>query len=325
MNRISFQEVADRIGVNVKTVYRVVNNRDAVSERMRTKVVAELNRNGYMLQGYRKSQLVVLDIQPFPFLENVGLRLMQSLSHSEYNCVVTDHRAAYGRFLEAVAEASILVLISAKKKMLDEIRQVNPDIYIISLLGGAFDGDINIDSDDTEAGALAARHFRAHGHRRIGVVWIRENNNHFARYKSFLAEMLTLDPGARVDSLEFRDGESSLEFWRRFYHRSNHEMPALFCTFGDVAYQLQYYLSKHDPERYERLSILVHDRAEDCRTLPMYPLDTISFNISELIRWAKYFIVNRPLLPASGNTRLLISPRLNTIGSVKNITPEGEK
>lgn len=89
MNRIQFQTIANEVGVNVRTIYRVMNNNGAVSNSTRKKVVNALNRYGYLCAGQRKSENIVFDICKNEFVERIGIQLMQSLSMQDFKCIPT--------------------------------------------------------------------------------------------------------------------------------------------------------------------------------------------------------------------------------------------
>ena len=197
MNRVHFHNIADEAGVSVRTLYRVMNNQGAVSSATRRKVVTALNRYGYLCSGQKESQTILFDIIRSSFIERVGILLMQRLSLRDFRCVLSNHTEQKERFLDAVSQAAVVVMCSfPTETLLQEVRAANPDCTIVNILGGV-GGDVAIDSDDYQGGQLAARHLFANGHRHVGVFSSLDQPNHVERYKSFLGQMLFLDPGCK--------------------------------------------------------------------------------------------------------------------------------
>ncbi len=123
MNRIQFQTIANEVGVNVRTIYRVMNNNGAVSNSTRKKVVNALNRYGYLCAGQRKSENIVFDICKNEFVERIGIQLMQSLSMQDFKCIPTNHMENRERFMAAVSDASVVVMCSFPgQRLIDEIK-----------------------------------------------------------------------------------------------------------------------------------------------------------------------------------------------------------
>lgn len=328
MNRIQFQTIADEVGVNVRTIYRVMNNNGAVSDSTRKKVVNALNRYGYVCAGQRKSENIVFDISKNEFTERIGIQLMQSLSMQDYKCIPTDHTVNRERFMAAVSEASVVVMCSfPRQRLIDEIKFANPDCVVINILGGDC-GDVAIDSDDYLGGAMAARHLYANGHRHVLVASALDQPNHVDRYKSFKAEMLFLNPECQVDFLEFVPGKDDAPvFWSRYFSSVKKLPTAIFCTMGGIAYYLPYYASGCGIRIPEDVSLICYNRLKDSHiqsALPgeLFPLDSIVFEPEQLVAWGKYYILHRPLDTAGNPVHTLIRPKLVINNTVKNINSE---
>ena len=129
MNRIQFQTIANEVGVNVRTIYRVMNNNGAVSNSTRKKVVNALNRYGYLCAGQRKSENIVFDICKNEFVERIGIQLMQSLSMQDFKCIPTNHMENRERFMAAVSDASVVVMCSFQVSGL--LMRLNSQIRIV--------------------------------------------------------------------------------------------------------------------------------------------------------------------------------------------------
>ena len=325
MNRIQFQTIADEVGVNVRTIYRVMNNNGAVSDSTRKKVVNALNRYGYVCAGQRKSENIVFDISKNEFTERIGIQLMQSLSMQDYKCIPTDHTVNRERFMAAVSEASVVVMCSfPRQRLIDEIKFANPDCVVINILGGDC-GDVAIDSDDYLGGAMAARHLYANGHRHVLVASALDQPNHVDRYKSFKAEMLFLNPECQVDFLEFVPGRDDAPvFWHRYFSVEKNLPTAIFCTMGGIAYYLPYYAAKCGIRIPEDISLVCYNRPRDSNSHSasageLFPLDSIVFEPEQIVTWGNYFILHRPLDTAGNPVHTLIRPKLVVNNTVKNI------
>lgn len=325
MNRIQFQTIANEVGVNVRTIYRVMNNNGAVSNSTRKKVVNALNRYGYLCAGQRKSENIVFDICKNEFVERIGIQLMQSLSMQDFKCIPTNHMENRERFMAAVSDASVVVMCSfLGQRLIDEIKFANPDCVVINILGGSC-GDVAIDSDDYLGGAIAARHLYANGHRHVLVASALDQPNHVDRCKSFRAEMMFLNPACQVDFLEFVPGRDDAPFfWHRYFSAERNLPTAIFCTMGGIAYHLPYYAAKYGIRIPEDISLVCYNRPRDSNfhstsTWELFPLDSIVFEPEQIVTWANYFILHRPLDTAGNPVHTLIRPKLVVNNTVKNI------
>ena len=320
MNRVHFHNIADEAGVSVRTLYRVMNNQGAVSSATRRKVVTALNRYGYLCSGQKESQTILFDIIRSSFIERVGILLMQRLSLRDFRCVLSNHTEQKERFLDAVSQAAVVVMCSfPTETLLQEVRAANPDCTIVNILGGV-GGDVAIDSDDYQGGQLAARHLFANGHRHVGVFSSLDQPNHVERYKSFLGQMLFLDPGCKVEFHEYFPGTDPGDFWMNYF-RAHKQLPTgFFCPLGGIADYLPYCAEKLKLKIPDDFSLIGYNRPEE-RTYvqPLQPFDSIVFDVEQLTAWGEYYILNRPMVTNQACIHTLLQPSLEIKGSVRNI------
>ena len=320
MNRVHFHDIADEAGVSVRTLYRVMNNQGAVSSATRCKVVTALNRYGYLCSGQKEAQTILFDIVHNSFIERVGILLMQRLSLRNFHCVLSNHIEQKEHFLNAVSQVNIVVTCSfPTEALLQEIRITNPTCTIINIFGGG-GGDVAIDSDDYLGGQLAARHLFANGHRHVGIFSSFDQPHHIERYKSFLGQMLFLDPSCKVEFHEFFPETNPGDFWMNYF-RANKQLPSgFFCPRGGLADFLPYCLEKLKLKIPEDISLIGYNRPEERNYIrPLQPFDSVVFDIEQLTAWGEYYILNRPMVTNQVCIHSLLQPILEIKGSVRNI------
>jgi len=321
MNRVHFYNIANEAGVSVRTLYRVMNNRGAVSTATRRQVEAALNRYGYLCAGKKESQTILFDIIQNPFIERVGILLMQRLSLRDFRCMLSNHLDRKERFLDAAVQADIVVMCSfPSEELLREVRQANSECLIVNLFGGN-GGDVAIDSDDCLGGQLAARHFLRNGHRHVGVFTTLDQSNHEERYKGFFAEMMYHDPGCKVELHRFFQHTRAEEFWEDYFRKNKDSLPTgFFCPLGGNADYLPEYAAKYGLKIPEHFSLIGYNRPEERNFhRPLHSYDTVAFDIEQLAAWGEYYILNRPMLKNRAEIHTLLRPQLEIHGSVRNI------
>ncbi len=323
MNRIHFYDIAHEVGVSVRTLYRVMNNQGAVSAATRNKVEAALNRHGYLCAGQKESQTILFDIIRNPFIERVGILLMQRLSLRDFRCVLSNHQDQKERFLEAAAQADTVVMCSfPSDQLLEEVRQINADCLIVNLFGGS-GGDVAIDPDDCLGGQLAARHLFRHGHRHVGVFTTLDQPNHAERYKSFFAEMMFLDPNSKVELHELVPNTRAEDFWEHYFQKNATLPTGFFCPLGGNADYLPHCAAKFGLRIPEHFSLVGYNRPEERNFhRPLHSYDTVAFDVEQLAAWGEYYILNRPMLKDRTEIHTLLRPKLEIHGSVRTIVPQ---
>ncbi len=329
MNRINFRKIAEELNVSHMTLYRVINNAQDVKSTTRARVVDALNRHGYYQNARLRPQTIIFDIVEnarSDYMRNIMTTLMGRLSVHAFQCIVTSHTTDRQRFLLAVRDAQIVVFAPMKDRAIyDEAKDVNPDLLILNLLDDTV-GDIAIASDDFQGGELAARYFYNHGHRNHVAVMLPRpedgpQHSFHNRYKGFLAEMLTLSPKCRIDILEESlapagDCRSRLP---SFFRRRKHYPSAVFCPGRYFADKLYRYCERHDIAIPHELSLLGYDKP-GCSEDPSMPAyDRVVFDPEQIISWAEFFIMNRPVMKNRCPVHLLLDMKIEKHQTTKTI------
>ena len=135
---INLSELAKELGISSMTLYRVMNNEPAVRPSTKKRVIEALNKKGYNAYQGQAGGKVVFDFSHNNYLLYFGAQLMQRLSDNGFSIVLTNHRERRIAFLDAAAEAEVVVFCSEPdESIVAEMRKQNPQIYSISLFGYA--------------------------------------------------------------------------------------------------------------------------------------------------------------------------------------------
>ena len=200
---INLSELAKELGISTMTLYRVMNNEPAVRPSTKKRVIEALNKRGYNAYQGQTGRRVVFDFGNNNYLLYFGTQLMPSLSDNGFSIVVTNHREKRIAFLDAIAEAEVVVFCSEPdENIVAEMRKQNPQIYSISLFGYARNVDVILRSNDALGGAQAAHHLHNLGHRKH--IAVHHHWNHpdaERRIFYFTSEMKRLAPDCRIDVL----------------------------------------------------------------------------------------------------------------------------
>jgi DNA-binding LacI/PurR family transcriptional regulator len=186
--RTTITDVAERAGVSLATVSRVVNTPDIVTEPTRLKVQEAIDELGYWpnsvargLSLGRSSLMAV--IAPSPDTPSVSERLhgvAARLSTSGYDLALfdvddVDDRDRVFEELSSSQRMAAMMLISLKptRRHLKSFGDLADSLVVVD----AYVPEVScISIDNVEGGRLAARHLLALGHRRVAFVGGDEKN-----------------------------------------------------------------------------------------------------------------------------------------------------
>jgi len=99
IGRIPYTEIAKEAGVNVKTLYRVLNNEPLVKETTRKRIIDALNRNGCFEQRVTAAENVVFDVMKSPYQERQAMALLKRLSPDRFHCSIFNAELEREKFL----------------------------------------------------------------------------------------------------------------------------------------------------------------------------------------------------------------------------------
>lgn len=187
-HRITISDVAERAGVSLATVSRVVNAPDIVTEPTRRRVQEAIDELGYrpssVARGLSlgKSSLIGV-VAPCPDTPSVSERLhgvSTRLSTSGYDLALFDVDGVEDRdrIFEELATsqrmaAMLLISLRPTRQHLQSFGNLADSLVVID----AYVPEVSsISIDNVEGGRLAARHLLALGHREVGFVGDYEKN-----------------------------------------------------------------------------------------------------------------------------------------------------
>jgi DNA-binding LacI/PurR family transcriptional regulator len=247
----TIRDVAKHAGVGVGTVSRVLNDRDAVSEGTRRKVLAAIRELDYSpspvarrLSGGKAMAIGVI----VPFFTNASVvKRLQGvtavLASSEYDLVLFDVERAENRdrLLSGVVQRKMvdaLLIISLQPAASDMARFLEADLPAV-VIDGHHPNLPSVFVDNVEGGRQATQHLLALGHRRIAYISDPRSNpfnyspttDRYEGYRQALSEA-----GAPCRDEFYREGKLSEETARVLAHEllALPERPTAVFAYSDT-------------------------------------------------------------------------------------------
>ncbi len=330
MQRINFRKIADELKLSHMTLYRVINNAGGVKDSTRARVIETLNRHGYYMADQKKKQTIVFDFDESDlsyYMRDLMRQLMERISIHDFACVTTSHRTDRRRFLQEAEKAEVVVFGPMyEKRLLPLLKDLNPELLVINLLDDTV-GDIAIASDDFQSGKIASEHLIKNGHTEHVAVTASLSgelvkHSFVNRAKGFLTEQRFSVPKCRIDLLDYPlvTKDDNRKFLDRTFRRWKKLPSAIFCTGSYMADQIFRYCAEKGIRIPEDLSLLGYDKPHSPEKALIY--DRIYFEPEQIVNWAEFFLLNRPVLKTRDPIHVLLDTKLEIHGSVKNIRKE---
>ena len=293
--KINFTQIARELGISVMTVYRVVNNAPRVSHATRQRVTDALNRCGYFTHRKPPVSRVLFDFTDHPYLRRMG------------ECLI--------RRLPAIVFCSV-----PDDALLAETRRANPDVYTITLTPES-SADVTITPNNKQGGELVAHHLFELGQNHIAVFLSDSHPTRMERYKSFRGQMALLNPDCRIDEIHHRIGESFVTAVELYFSGISRLPGVIFFPAGGFAQEFWEKFTSRSPDRFRSIGIMSYDRPEDLfETLDGIQLfDRIEFVPENILDWAEYYIINRPMMKKRSPVHTCVNSTLVVNGSVPNL------
>ncbi len=190
--RVKIQDVAQRAGVGVGTVSRVLNNSPLVSDATRQRVLAAIAELNYVPNPSARRlslgrTLLIAVIAPFFTRPSVVERLRgieQVLAGSPYDLIIynvetPERRDEIIRELPRRDAVDGVIIVSLAPQERERAYLLKSQVPLV-LLDSSFDSEgsfSHVLSDDVRGGELATRHLIELGHRRIGYISDRLDNS----------------------------------------------------------------------------------------------------------------------------------------------------
>lgn len=242
-------DVAKAAGVSQTTVSRIVNGREGVSDDIRAKVEAAIEKLGYRPNLSARSLVtsrthtigVVLGDPRNSYYAELLHTISGELNRAGYRTLILSGRADTTEDLaRTLWETNVdgVILTTTLLPPDDEGRIVSLGVPSVTMGPGAAPASDSISPDNFEGGRIAARHLLGLGHRRIGVIsgplGAASVND---RHRGFLLELEAADVAFDESLLEVAD----LDYTRAFdattrLLRLGEPPTALFCHNDLVAF-----------------------------------------------------------------------------------------
>lgn len=293
------------------------------------RVIEALNKRGYNAYQGQTGRRVVFDFGNNNYLLYFGTQLMQSLSDNGFSIVATNHRERRIAFLDAAAEAEVVVFCSEPdESIVAEMRKQNPQIYSISLFGYARNVDVILRSNDALGGAQAAHHLHALGHRKH--VAVHHHWNHpdaERRIFYFTSEMKRLAPDCRIDVLRSLPGRELCQTCQEYFIRNRETPSAIFFVMDFGAQEFCNAVLPFLSDDMKSIGILSYGVYEkiSARDMVSANIDRIDFSAEDILRWILYLVINRPMLGCDGSMEMMAETKLYAAGSVPDLRRNPEK
>lgn len=326
---INLSELAKELGISTMTLYRVMNNEPAVRPSTKKRVIEALNKRGYNAYQGQTGRRVVFDFGNNNYLLYFGAQLMQRLSDNGFSIVLTNHRERRIAFLDAAAEAEVVVFCSEPdESIVAEMRKQNPQIYSISLFGYARNVDVILRSNDALGGAQAAHHLHNLGHRKH--IAVHHHWNHpdaERRIFYFTSEMKRLAPDCRIDVLRSLPGRELCQTCQEYFIRNRETPSAIFFVMDFGAQEFCNAVLPFLSDDMKSIGILSYGVYEkiSARDMVSANIDRIDFSAEDILRWILYLVINRPMLGCDGSMEMMAETKLYAAGSVPDLRRNPEK
>lgn len=205
---MNIYDIADKAGVSIATVSRVINHKGYVSEKTRKKIEAVLAENEYqpsaiaqgLVAGSMKTVAIfVVDVRT-PHYAITSFKMEQLLSELGYMvllCNTGENIAQWRRYLQSITKRKVdgIILTGSIYNRLekDEILNSLGDIPVV-MANGKIDRP-NVKSVIVDEGygiELAARHLYEQGHHRLAYVMDKDTEAAVRKKQGFLRQMKLL-------------------------------------------------------------------------------------------------------------------------------------
>lgn len=223
MRTPTIKDVADRAGVGVGTVSRVLNGSPQVRQETRQKVLAAIQELGFkpntaarQLSGGRTFTVgVVSPIFTLPsFIERLT-GIQDVLDAANYDLVLYSIRYVdqFQRQLRTLAKQNRvdgLIIILSMRFYEDEIRQISPTLPVVVIDNDTIEHYPHIMIDNYEGGRLATNYLIERGHRQIGFVGDVKSDafgftSTYKRYEGFRSALAAANLETNEDWCRFGD------------------------------------------------------------------------------------------------------------------------
>lgn len=295
MGKVNLRNVARELDLSPMTLYRALNTPSMVNSKTRKRILSVLNKRGYFSRPRKISDNILLDPGNSYMRSRFSIPLLQRLTNRNLTCLILPEGKSDREMMRFFENASTLICCSfPDAERIQKIKDVNPDIFVINLLGGNV-GDVSINPDDWGGGALAAEYLHQKGCRHIAVCTCLKEPNHINRTRGFIGTMTLLDPKARIDIVTLNPMGRIIELEEYFSNMEN--IPsAVYFTNGGVLDYFLLFVSQVRPEFLKTVNILSFDTPGKDSPSLYYAIDRLCFSDEAVLYWAEYYVTTTPLM-----------------------------
>lgn len=315
--RVKQHDIAERAGVSVSTVSRVLNNVPSISEDVRQHVLSVATDLGYQVPRF-KPQASLRNVSLFTTLSRaLDPFHADVISGIEVECLRQGIKLTFAG-IEEGADGGSFVLAKIKQTSADGILLLSVDdqalIEEVLALGlpvvtiNTDSPDLPVDAflPDNFSGALRLmRHLIAHGHRRILHVTYLQRRTLRRRHDAYRAALdeagIDYDSGLVVD---LTGHHKSAYVWMRDRLAASHaDFTAIFCVNDVAAIEILHALSEAGCRIPKDVSVVGYDDTPASAFLTP-PLTTVHIDRRELSGLAVRRLLERAAEPALNPIRV---------------------
>ncbi len=321
MRKILLREIAEKAGVSVRTVLRVLNGEEHVRTSTRRHVSAVLSRYGYLLrQGSRREKLVIYGRKDNPVIE----LLLNGIFQEEYEVRRLSYSDSAKVQREAFADADIAVLFSNPAESdMKRIREWNPDVFrIVCSYGYVHDAELLITPNNQGIGSLAADFLCGEmGYRTVFAILPETGIDFAERIKAFAGQVLIRYPSVKLKVCQTLLSEETFEsFFRDVpYHGAGVFIPGCVLTRNFV-----FAAERNGIRIPDDIGLISCDNPDHYMTVERrkgwkYP-SFIEFHEEQVVEWVLYYLKYRPrsiLTPAVTYLPFTLVENASTVKQLK--------
>lgn len=323
--RVQQREIAERAGVSVSTVSRVLNNAPGISEPIQQKVLAAAAELGYQrAEAKRPSRLQNVSLlTSLPLAPGLDPFHADVLSGVEQACSREGLHLSYATFGGGASSTEItverlrqngvdgLLLLSVDElAVIEQARALSVPMVMINVDQRELPLDTFL-PDNRLGGLLAVRHLIANGHRRILHITSSQRRTIRRRteaYQAALAEAgIPYDPGLVIDVSI--NPETAYEAMRQRLAQGAPDFTAAFCANDLAAMGLMRAAQEAGLRIPQDLSVVGFDDIATAAFLSP-PLTTVRIEAAELANLAVRRLIDRATTPDLTPIRVSLACRL---------------
>ncbi len=294
--------IAAELGVSAMTITRALNGHPKVSRETRERVLSKVKEVGYdfransrIARQERERNVAIHCGDDKLFSDNIQnfyMRLhylcQRRLTAEGLRGQLVDLNVHVETAFPVLDNCGSLILLGpVRPEQLEIVKSRYPELQLISVFGSV-DDVTQVGPDDYKGGVCAARRFAELGHRHAVVFANLSEFGFRRRYGGFVAELQALQPGARVDLIEFSeqheqhaDDRTRRQRLEEYFTRVSPLPTACFAPNGYAGVFLADFLTEHGWRIPEEFSLITYDNLElfDFRTPA---LARVWFDLKEL-------------------------------------------